>query len=83
MDFKEIWSIPETRIRQYFEKTYQVSFRDGACLIDEVRVEIRILPPNAIMKVPIPRCSVEIAGPDEAAEEVHRKFMMNFLSAGG
>lgn len=79
----ENWAVSKSRIQEFFKKNYDCLWENGSCRIGEVEVTLSPLPDNQILKVPIPRTEIRISGPDTEAAEIHRKFVLNFLSAGG
>ena len=68
MKYDEIWAIETTSIESFFRS-------------NPGEAEIVHLPDRKIGKMALPQTRVIISGVD--AEEVHRKFVLHFLSAGG
>lgn len=81
----EVWALPLARIKKYLEGFYEemIYAEENLVKIGEVEIRLTKLPDNTIMKFPIPRTEIKIEGPEEAAEKIHHRFVMNFLSAGG
>ena len=84
MEYREIWGISLERISGYFSAQEGVrpdgpqSFRFGG-----TRVELTRLPDSTVTGFAMPRTEVFICGDDESAEDIHRRFFLRFLSAGG
>ena len=70
--YDEIWAVNAKRIRKYFQDTGQIPGRN---------VEVYELPDRLIGQFQFPQTRVVISG--ENADELHRKFVINFISLGG
>ena len=80
---EENWAVPVERIRDFFRSQPDVVEWNGAfywrtCRICTGAVEHRLLG-----SLRIPRTLVEMTGEAEDVEEIHRRFFLRFLSAGG
>ncbi len=84
MEYDEIWGISLERIHEFFSaQADAVGEGDTGFRIGDVRVGLTRLPDRVIPGAAMPRTRVEITGPGEGAEAVHRRFFLRFLSAGG
>lgn len=83
MDYSEVWGIAANRIDKFFsaqsdvEKLSELHYKYRAA-----DVLIEKLPDRQFSIVSLPRTQVTITG-GEDADEIHRRFYMQFLSAGG
>ena len=83
MNYDEIWGIAFYRVSEYFsaqgdvEKMSACTFRYG-----DAAVELEALPDKHIGSMIIAQTRVKITGCADA-DEIHRRFYMRFLSAGG
>lgn len=83
MNYDEIWGIAFPRVSEYFsaqddvEKTDDGSFRYGTAV-----VEPEALPDKHMGSMVIAQTRVRITGGADA-DDLHRRFYMRFLSAGG
>ena len=84
MQISEVWSISDERIRAFFIAQNDVlqkkndMFSCGQC-------EIRIspLPLRELGCFQFPQTRVEFDGPEADTAEIHRRFVLQFISAGG
>ena len=83
MKHDETWGIAFPRVNEFFstqndvERTGDRSFRYGNATID-----LDALPDKHMGSMIIAQTGVKIDG-GEDADEIHRRFYMRFLSAGG
>ena len=81
---REIWAIPRERIERFFQSQSDVrpngdgSFSFGRC-------EIRITPmaEREIGRLRFPQTQMAFEGPEADTEKIHRRFVLQFISAGG
>lgn len=84
MEYRENWAISFERVSQYFAGQADVKqVRPGHFCFDDVRIALTRLPDGLLAGGALPRTEVHITGPDAAAKEIHRRFFLRFLSAGG
>lgn len=87
--YVENWAVSVERMTDFFHKEYGVVFfiatghSEYRTTINSTTVTLRPLPDNGVLIVPIHRTEITIEGPEDEATQIHHKFMMNFLSAGG
>ena len=84
MQISEIWSISDERIRAFFRDQRDVR-QKGADRFVFDRCEIRLtpLPLRQMGCFRFSQTKVEFSGPDPETEEIHRRFVLQFISAGG
>lgn len=82
MNFDEIWGIAFSRVSAFFasqndvEKTGSNSFKfNNTC------IELKALPDKSLGSMRVSQTRVIIRGLE--AEEIHHRFYLQFLSAGG
>ena len=84
MQIDEIWSISAERIRAFFliqddvRQDEEDTFSYGPCM-----VRILPLPPRTIGRFCFPQTQVKFEGPEPDTAEIHRRFVLQFISAGG
>ena len=84
MEIREIWSVSDERIKDFFlaqedvRQNEDISFSCGPCVIC-----IASLPPRQIGRFRFPQTKVLFSGPDEETAAIHRRFVLQFISAGG
>lgn len=79
MEYSGVWAIPFHSAEEFFRKHAEEKehfFQYKNCII---RVEK--LPEKGILN--IPQTKVSMQGREEDTKEIHKKFFLNFLSAGG
>ncbi len=83
VNIEELWGISFDRIREFFLCQKDV-IRTGENTFSFQQAVVTVVPlPNKTMgSMTIPQTRVTVAG-GEGAEEIHRRFELRFLSAGG
>ena len=84
MQISETWSIADERICTFFlaqndiRKLEKDTFSYHQC-------EIRLisLPLRKVSRYAFPQTLVEFDGPEPDVREIHRRFVLQFISAGG
>ena len=84
MPISEIWSIPEERIRAFFSGQDDVieagenGFSCGLC-----HILITPLPQRCVGGLSFPQTKVVFRGPEPDITDIHQRFILQFISAGG
>lgn len=83
MRIQENWAVSPARARAFFASQPDVAaagedFRYKSCTIRLLDVPVAAHLPFAV-----PRVLLEITGPEEEVRAIHRRFFLQFLSAGG
>ena len=83
MDYDETWGIAFNRVSEFFSAQGDVEKTDD-CLFryKDSRIELEELPDRHNFSMRIAQTRVKITGGADA-DEIHRRFYMRFLSAGG
>ena len=82
MNYNEIWGIAFSRISKYFSTQEDVeSFGPRSFKFKDAVIELEELPDKALGSMRVCQTRVTISGED--AEEIHRRFYLQFLSAVG
>ena len=84
MQISEIWSISDERIRAFFREQHDVCQKGNdrfCCGCCEIR--LTSLPLRRIGRLRFPQTKVDFSGPGPDTEEIHRRFVLQFISAGG
>ena len=84
MQISEIWSISAERIEAFFLAQDDVR-RQGNDRFSYGECEIRVspLPLRRVGNFRFPQTRVEFDGPEPDAAEIRRRFVLQFISAGG
>ena len=83
VEIKETWGVSAARIEEFFlsqddiQKCGEGVFSSGNC-----RVSITVLPPREFGPLSFPATQIEFSGPDRETEVIHRRFVLQFISAG-
>ena len=83
MQICETWSIADERIRVFFLSQKDViqkennRFSYGQC-----EVSLTPLPLRQVGRFRFPQTQVEFIGPEGDTETIHRRFFLQFISAG-
>ena len=83
MVIREIWAIPRERIERFFQSQNDVR-PNGEGGFSFGRCEIRITPMSEreIGRLRFPQTQMEFEGSEADTEEIHHRFVMQFISAG-
>ena len=84
MQIREAWSISDERIRAFFLSQDDVRHEGGdrfSCGLCEI--VLTTLPLRQVGRFRFPQTQVEFSGPDEETKAIHRRFVLQFISAGG
>lgn len=84
MHICEIWSISDERIRGFFSRQSDVRpNEDGGFTCGRCEIRLTPLPPRPVGRFRFPQTEVSFEGPDADTEAIHRRFVLQFISAGG
>ena len=78
----ENWAISAERIREFFRSQRDVTESESIFFYKSCRITLTSLPPQAGI-FSVPRTQVRMDGPEDEVHEIHRRFFLRFLSAGG
>ena len=82
MLLNENWAVKSDRIGDFFRSQDDVTESEGIFFFKSCRITLTSLPPqNGIFAVS--RTELQIDGPDDEVHEIHHRFFLRFLSAGG
>lgn len=81
MEYKEIWAVPILQIERFFKENPAVQCDGTNYFYKNCIITIEKLPEKGILKIPQTR--IVMSGQEEDTKEIHEKFFLNFLSAGG
>ena len=82
MEYDEVWGIAAARIVEFFSSQSDVARDGNDFVLGNARATVEPLPDSTVMKWALPRTRVTVRGGSDA-EELHRRFFLRFLSAGG
>lgn len=83
MVIRENWGVARRRIEEFFFSLDEVrrsgdgSFQYGNCVIRLIE-----LPSHPVGPFSFPGTQIEFSGPEQETEEIHRRFVLQFISAG-
>jgi len=84
MQISEVWSISVDRIREFFLMQNDVRQNEEDCFsCGRCVVRMTVLPLRQVGRFSFPQTRVAFDGPDEDVEAIHRRFVLQFISAGG
>lgn len=83
VNIEELWGISSGRIREFFLSQKDViQTGENSFSYQQAVVMVTPLPDKKMGSIIIPQTRVTVSG-EEGAEEIHRRFELRFLSAGG
>ena len=83
MIIDENWGIPMDRIFGFFSGEPDVTNCGNLFLFGDCRITLTVLPGHNLGPWVIPLTRVQMEGPHEDVQTIHRRFYLRFLSAGG
>ena len=84
MEIREIWAIPLDRIERFFQSQNDVRPNgNGDFSFGQCEIRITSMPEREIGRLRFPQTQMEFEGPDADTERIHRRFVLQFISAGG
>ncbi len=83
MIVEENWGIPLERIQYFFTSQTDVDSRETGFSFRSCQITLTALEPGQMGAIPIPRTCLRIEGPEAEVQIIHRRFFLQFLSAGG
>ena len=83
MTFDENWAIAPSRITAFFRQQPDVAETPDGFRFGDCRIVLEPLPSSGNGIWDIPRTRVWMEGPEEDTKEIHSRFFLRFLSAGG
>ena len=79
----ENWAIARERIEAFFRDQRDVESEGNAFRYRSCTIRLEAIPGRAMGKWEIPRTRVIMDGGDADVAEIHHRFFLRFLSAGG
>ena len=83
MVIREIWAIRRERIERFFQSQKDVRLNGGGFACGQCEIRITPLPEREIGRLRFPQTQMEFEGPKADTEKIHRRFVLQFISAGG
>ena len=81
MVIREIWAIPGERIRRFFRTQDDVGLNEnGGFSFRRCEIRVRELPEREIGSLRFPQTQMDFEGPAEETEEIHRRFVLQFVN---
>ena len=80
---EENWAIEESRIRDFFSAQPDVSETEEGFVFGQCRIQLIPVSSQFFGKWPQQRTIVIMEGPEEDTSQIHQRFFLRFLSAGG
>lgn len=81
MEYNEIWAVSTGQAEEFFQQNPAVQYDGSNYFYKNCIITIEKLPEREILKIPQTR--IVMSGQDSDTEEIHKKFFLHFLSAGG
>ncbi len=79
----ENWAIKTSRIREFFRCQDDITGSENTFYYKNCRITLLPLPPLQTGIFAVSRTQVRMDGPEEELREIHHRFFLRFLSAGG
>ena len=79
----ENWAISSERIREFFRSQRDVTESKSIFFYKNCRITLTPLPPSQTGIFAISRTQILMDGPETEVREIHKRFFLRFLSAGG
>ena len=84
MTKEEIWSVSIQRVRDFFQAQPDVTAANGdSYTFQSVHITLEELEPTGSSIFSASRTRLVLEGPEEEVNAIHRRFFLQFLSAGG
>ena len=83
MEYREEWAFSRERIERFFREQSDVEEISGGFVFGGCRIRLTGLPQRTLGPVRIPYTYVEMVGDEDDTEQIHRRFFLRFISAGG
>ena len=79
----ENWAVSAKRVREFFRSQRDVTESESIFFYKSCRIALTPLPPSQTGILAISGTQILMDGPDEEVREIHNRFFLRFLSAGG
>ena len=79
----ENWAVDAERIRAFFRSQADVREQEGVFLFGSCRITLLPQTGSAMNKWALARTRILFDGDDQDVRDIHRRFFLRFLSAGG
>ena len=84
MQIIETWSISDDRIRAFFLAQNDILQKErNLFYYGQCKIHLTSLPLRKVGRFGFPQTRIAFDGPDQDVEEIHRRFVLQFISAGG
>ncbi len=84
MQIREIWAIPQERIERFFQSQNDVRQNgNGSYVFGQCKIRITSMPERELGRLRFPQTQMEFEGSEADTENIHRRFVLQFISAGG
>ena len=80
---EEIWAIDHSRIGGFFLEQPDVTATQSGFVFGDCRITVTALESQSFAQMRLPRTKVVFQGGDDAVNQIHGRFFLRFLSAGG
>ena len=83
MEIREIWGVPYARCEAFFLSQDDVRKRaEGQFCFGDCEIRLVALPSLERGPLRFPQTELRLTGSGEDAREIHRRFVLRFISAG-
>lgn len=81
---QEIWAIRRERIERFFQSQSDVRQNDdGVFSFGQCEIRVTEMPERQTGRLRFPQTLMEFEGPEADTKEIHHRFVLQFISAGG
>ena len=83
MQIREIWAVPRERIERFFQSQDDVRpSGNGGFSFGQCEIRITSMPERELGRLCFLQTQMAFEGSEEDAEKIHRRFVLQFISAG-
>ncbi len=83
MVVEETWGVPIERAKRFLVSQQDITQQETGYSFRTCHITLTELDFGMMGKIPFPRTLLHIEGPETEANAIHRRFLIQFLSAGG
>ena len=82
MEIRQVWGVPRARIEEFLRAEGLRETEPGLFSAESCSVRLTALPPRSMGIFSVSPTQLDFSGADEAVAALHRRFTLQFLSAG-
>ena len=82
MEIRQVWGVPRTRIEEFLRSKGLRETEPGLFRAESCEVRLTALPPRSMGVFSVSPTQLDFSGADDELAALHRRFTLQFLSAG-